>query len=175
MARLQRIGPRPVFVAGECEDATGQAMRFLKASGIDLANFTVRGLGFTDHSSVWGLRPDPMGTRNELRAWVGKALGVTMPVTPPPTRTPPTLPPPTLPPTLPPTPPTPPLDMVLEFSPNSTWEGVDYPGICVRHKLEVGPDSMPIAWYDRNTSTTRFLMSNHRTRCLGPTFTILTA
>ena len=77
--RLGRLGPRPVFVAGECEDATAQAQTFLNQTGLDLANFTVRGLGFIDHNGHWPLRPDPLGTRKELRAWVGKALGVTMP------------------------------------------------------------------------------------------------
>ena len=76
--RLKRVGPRPVFVAGECQDATGQAMAFLNSTGIDLANFTVLGLGFIDHNSKWPLRPDPMGTRAKLRVWVAKVLDVTM-------------------------------------------------------------------------------------------------
>ena len=81
--RLKRVGPRPVFVAGECEDSTVQAMTLLNSTGIDLANFTVLGLGFIDHNGKWPLRPDPMGTRAKLRVWVGKVLGVTMPPVPP--------------------------------------------------------------------------------------------
>ena len=80
--RLKRVGTRPVFVAGECQDATGQAMTFLNSTGIDLANFTVLGLGFIDHDSKCLLRPDPMGTRTKLRVWVAKVLDVTMPIVP---------------------------------------------------------------------------------------------
>ena len=42
MVRLKRVGRRPVFVAGECDDATGEATSFLNRSGVSLVNFTVR-------------------------------------------------------------------------------------------------------------------------------------
>lgn len=98
--RLRRVRGRPVFVAGECVDATQQAMTFLNSTGVDLSNFTVRGLGFIDHCSHWPLRPDPMGTRAALRQWVGRVLSVAMPPTPPPSP----LPTPALPTPKPPTP-----------------------------------------------------------------------
>jgi hypothetical protein len=97
--RLQRVGPRPVFIAGECAEATVITMKYLNATGYDLANFTVRGLGFIDHNSHWGLRPDPLDTRAVLREWVGRVLAVEMPPTAPPTPAPPTPPPVPTPPT----------------------------------------------------------------------------
>ena len=53
-------------------------------------------------------------------------------------------------------------DMVLEFVPGSQWESFGYPGCCTRHKKDVGPDSMVIAWYNRNKSITHLLAANHR-------------
>lgn len=78
-ARLRRLGGRPVFHAGECISATNKTMAYLHGTGVDLSNFTVRSLGFVDHNSLWALRPSPLGTRAELREWVGRVLDVPMP------------------------------------------------------------------------------------------------
>ena len=80
-ARLRRLNGRPVFHAGECISATVNTMAYLNQTGIDLSSFTVRSLGFVDHTSLWALRPSPLGTRAELRAWVGRVLDVPMPNT----------------------------------------------------------------------------------------------
>ena len=77
-----------------------------------------------------------------------------------------------------PTPPAPtPPGTYLEFVPGSKWESFGYPHVCTRFKkLQVGPDSMPIAWFDRNTSTAWFLTSNHRhmNAGIGPSLDNLT-
>ena len=46
----------------------------------------------------------------------------------------------------------------LAWATGSQWELFSYPQVC----RQVGSDSMPIAWYDRNASTVYFLTSNHR-------------
>ena len=80
---------------------------------------------------------------------------------------PPPSPPPSPSPSPSPTPPAPAppanaTDLVLEFVPGSQWESFNYPGCCTRHKKEVGPDSMVIAWYNRNKSIAYLMASNHR-------------
>ena len=45
-------------------------------TGIDLANWTVKGTQFVDHNSFWALRPDPGHARAGLRKWVHDVLNL---------------------------------------------------------------------------------------------------
>jgi len=76
LQRLRRLQGRPVWYSGECGLATGCGARYLAGTGVDLANFTVKGTQFVDHNSFWALRPDPGGVRAGLRQWVSEVLSL---------------------------------------------------------------------------------------------------
>jgi hypothetical protein len=74
LVRLERIGGRPVFIAGECNLATGITAQYLNSTGVDLRNFTVAGTGLIDHNSFWLLRSDPGRVRERLRSWSSRIV-----------------------------------------------------------------------------------------------------
>jgi hypothetical protein len=73
LARLRRVGGRPVFIAAECNLWTF-AREYLQHTGVSLKNFRIMPTELKDHNPWWSLRPDPGGARAALRSWLKTAL-----------------------------------------------------------------------------------------------------
>lgn len=74
LARLRRVGQRPVFIVAECDLATRYAKHYLRGTGVNLSNFHIEGTGFADHNPFWSLRESPTGARAAMRAWVRRVM-----------------------------------------------------------------------------------------------------